>query len=177
MRPERLKSKLPLQITEDEISAIYAEGEEAVMTLVKSLVERINGLEARVEALENQLKKNSHNSSKPPSSDGFGKRTKSLREKSDRSSGGQLGHPGSTLEWCAEPNSILIYPVDTCSDCGFNLENVTVIDRELRQVHDLPRVQITVTEHQCARRCCHSSLSALADSACNFSSCRCEFFG
>jgi transposase len=154
MRPERLKPRVPLQITDDEIRATYAEGEEAVISLVKSLVERINGLEARVEALENQLKKNSHNSSKPPSSDGFGKRTKSLREKSDRSSGGQPGHPGSTLEWCAEPDSIVVYPVDTCSDCGFSLKNATVMNRELRQVHDLPWVQVTVTEHQCEVKSC-----------------------
>jgi transposase len=149
-----LASKAPLQISRDEIRAIYAQGEEAVITLVESLVERINGLEARVEALENQLKKNSHNSSKPPSSDGFGKKTKSLREKSDRSSGGQPGHPGSTLEWCPEPDSILTYPVDICSDCGFSLENVTVMNRELRQVHDLPWVQIAVTEHQCEVKSC-----------------------
>ena len=50
-----MKSKVPLQITEDEIRAIYAEGEEAVITLVKSLVARINGLEARVEALADCL--------------------------------------------------------------------------------------------------------------------------
>ncbi len=149
-----MKSKVPLQITDDEIRAIYAEGEEAVITLVQSLVERINGLEARVEALEDQLKKNSHNSSKPPSSDGFGKRTKSLRTKSDRRSGGQPGHPGSTLEWCAEPDSRVNYPVEICSDCGCSLENVPVIDRDLRQVHDLPRVQIAVTEHQCDIKCC-----------------------
>ncbi len=149
-----MKSKVPLQITEDEIRAIYDDGVGSVITLVNSLVDRINGLEARVEALENQLKKNSHNSSKPPSSDGFGKKTKSLREKSDRSSGGQPGHPGSTLEWCAEPDSMLIYPVDTCSDCGFNLENVSVMNRELRQVHDLPMVQLAVTEHQCEIKNC-----------------------
>jgi transposase len=154
MRPERLKPRVPLQITDDEIRATYAEGEEAVISLVKSLVERINGLEARVEALENQLKKNSHNSSKPPSSDGFGKRTKSLREKSDRSSGGQPGHPGSTLEWCAEPDSIVVYHANTCSDCGSSLKNVAVLNRELRQVHDLPWVQIAVTEHQCEVKSC-----------------------
>jgi transposase len=149
-----LKPRVPLQITDDEIRATYAEGEDAVISLVKSLVERINGLEARVEALENQLKKNSHNSSKPPSSDGFGKRTKSLREKSGRSSGGQPDHPGSTLEWCAEPDSIVVYPVETCSDCGFSLKNATLINRELRQVHDLPWVQIAVTEHQCEIKSC-----------------------
>lgn len=151
-----MKSKVPLQITQDEVRAIYAQGEEAVITLVQSLVERINGLEARVEALENQLKKNSHNSSKPPSSDGFGKKTKSLREKSDRSSGGQPGHPGSTLDWCGEPDFIQTYSVETCSDCGFSLKNAPVVNRELRQVHDLPMIQISVTEHQCEIKSCPS---------------------
>jgi transposase len=151
---ERLKSKVPLEITSDEISRTYAQGEEAVNTLVQSLVERINGLEARVEALENQLKKDSHNSSKSPSSDIFGKRTKSLREKSDRSSGGQPGHPGSTLDWRAEPDAINIHSPRICSDCGYSLENVTAIDRELRQVHDLPLIEIQVTEHQCETKSC-----------------------
>ena len=81
-------------ISRDEIRAIYAQGEDAVITLVESLVARINALEERLEAVESQLKKDSHNSSKPPSSDGFKKQTKSLREKSERSSGGQPGHPG-----------------------------------------------------------------------------------
>lgn len=149
-----MASKAPLKISRDEIREIYAQGEEAVITLVESLVERINGLEARVEALENQLKKNSHNSSKPPSSDGFGKRTKSLREKSDRSSGGQPGHPGSTLDWCEHPDSVLIYPVKACSGCGLSLKNIPLKDRELRQVHDLPMIQIAVTEHQSEIKCC-----------------------
>ena len=34
---EHLKSKVPLHITKDEIRAVYAEGEEAVITLVKVL--------------------------------------------------------------------------------------------------------------------------------------------
>jgi transposase len=41
-----------LTISKDEIRACYAQGEEAVIALVESLVERINGLEARIEVLE-----------------------------------------------------------------------------------------------------------------------------
>ena len=41
-----------LTISKDEIRACYAQGEEAVITLVESLVERINALEARIEVLE-----------------------------------------------------------------------------------------------------------------------------
>jgi transposase len=68
------KPPKPPEISRDEIRAVYAQGEEGVIGLVEGLLQRIVVLEARVEALENQQSKNSHNSSKPPSSDGFGRR-------------------------------------------------------------------------------------------------------
>jgi transposase len=40
-----------LTISKDEIRACYAQGEEAVIALVQSLVARINALEARIEVL------------------------------------------------------------------------------------------------------------------------------
>ncbi|HBM17055.1 MAG TPA: hypothetical protein DD381_12030, partial [Lentisphaeria bacterium] len=52
---------------------------------------------ARIEELEGRLKKNSNNSSKPPSSDGSGKVIKNNREKSTRSQGAQTGHKGNGL--------------------------------------------------------------------------------
>lgn len=109
-----MKPSPRLSISRDEIRAIYAQGEEAVIELVESLVARINALEERVEAVENQQSKNSRNSSKPPSGDGFAKQTKSLRPKSNRSSGGQPGHPGSTLEWSAEVDYVEHHPVTAC---------------------------------------------------------------
>ncbi|MEW6662757.1 MAG: DUF6444 domain-containing protein, partial [Bacillota bacterium] len=92
----------------EEILAVYNEGPKAVVALVEGLIAnferiyqqqalQITILEARVKQLENQLNQNSRNSSKPPSSDGF-KRTKSLRAKSGKKSGGQKGHPGHTLK-------------------------------------------------------------------------------
>ncbi|QUY40430.1 hypothetical protein I1H34_13665 [Acaryochloris marina S15] len=59
------------KISESDIRAIYHQGEDAVVELVTRLIERI-------ERLEERLDKDSRNSSKPPSGDGFGKRTKSL---------------------------------------------------------------------------------------------------
>ena len=77
------------QLSEAEIRAVYGQGEEAVVSLVSQLMARLTELEAEVKALKGQLGKNSRNSSKPPSGDGFGKRTRSLRGKSEKPSGGQ----------------------------------------------------------------------------------------
>jgi transposase len=143
-----------LTISKDEIRACYAQGEEAVITLVESLVARINALEARIEVLENQKSKDSKNSSKPPSGDGFAKRTKSLRTKSGRKSGGQKDHPGSTLEWCEEVDEVFIHPVIDCTSCGASLENVEVLNLRCSQVHELPPIKLVVHEHQAQEKCC-----------------------
>jgi transposase len=149
-----LKREPPLKISRAEIRVVYAEGEAAAIALVESLVERINRVEARVEALENQLSKNSRNSSKPPSGDGFGKHTKSLRLPSERPSGGQPGHPGTTLEWRDAPDAMEIHSVSQCMGCGLSLVGVAVADWEARQVHDVPLIHVVVTEHQCEVKCC-----------------------
>ena len=143
-----------LSISKEEIRACYAQGEEAVIALVESLVERINALEARIEVLENQKSKDSKNSSKPPSGDGFAKRTKSLRTKSGRQSGGQKDHPGSTLEWCEEVDEVFIHPVVDCKSCGASLETVEVLNLRCSQVHELPPIKLVVHEHQAEEKCC-----------------------
>lgn len=152
-----VKPSSRLSISRDEIRAVYALGEEAVIELVETLVARISALEAleaRIEGLENQLSKTSHNSSKPPSGDGFQKKTKSLRPKSNRKSGGQAGHPGSTLEWSAEPDYVEQHPVEVCQGCGLSLAEHPVEDWEVRQVHDLPPIQLEVSEHQAEVKHC-----------------------
>jgi transposase len=148
------KPSTRLSISRDEIRAIYAQGEEAVIELVEGLVARINALEDRVEALENQLSKTSRNSSKPPSGDGFKKKTKSLRAKSNRPSGGQPGHPGHTLEWSAEVDEIEVHSVTTCAGCGASLSETPIADWEVRQVHDLPPMSLEVREHRCEIKNC-----------------------
>jgi transposase len=81
----------------DEVRAIYQQGEEAVVELVDGLIKIIAGLAERVQQLEDQLAKNSRNSGKPPSSDGYKKpRSRSLRKSSGKKSGGQPGHRGHT---------------------------------------------------------------------------------
>jgi hypothetical protein len=55
------------------VHAAYVQGEEAMLALVGKLTALLLNLQARVEALEDQLGKNSRNSSKSPSSDGLQK--------------------------------------------------------------------------------------------------------
>jgi hypothetical protein len=118
-------------LTREEIRAVYDQGPEAVIALVEQLYaliaqqqEQIAQLQGRVTALEDRLATNSRNSSKPPSSDGFVKQTRSLREPSTRKSGGQPGHRGMTLEQVAEADQILLHEPLRCTTCGRVLSEV-----------------------------------------------------
>jgi transposase len=139
----------PIKIpSEEEIRAATCQGEEAVILLVKNLIEVIVALADRVKALEDQLAKDSHNSSKPPSSDGLKKKPKSLRHQSGKKSGGQPGHQGHTLKAVAKPNRVEIHRVNECKHCHASLEEIAVQGYEKRQEFEVPQVRIQVTEHQ-----------------------------
>lgn len=125
-----------------------------MVSLVTQLLSHLSRLEARVNELEGRLSKNSRNSSNPPSSDGFGKRTKSLRQKSDKPSGGQKGHRGQTLEWREHPNETERSPVHECCGCGASLSESPIEQILSRQVFDIPPIELQVKEHQVEVKCC-----------------------
>jgi transposase len=110
-------------------------------------------LQARVQELEARLAKDSHNSGKPPASDGRKRqlpRTRSLRRKTGKQPGGQLGHPGETLHLVTEPDVVLEHHPGVCATCQSPLDPsaAAVVARERRQVQDLPAIRLQVTEHQ-----------------------------
>jgi transposase len=129
--------------------------------------ERIAELEAEVAALRAQVQelvrqnqhlqarlanatKDSHNSSKPPSSDPLGrKRPRSQRRRSGKKPGGQLGHQGETLHLLATPDELIEHRPAVCRACQAPLDEAAVVEGcERRQVHELPPLHLVVREHR-----------------------------
>jgi transposase len=143
------------KIGEKEIRAAYRQGEEAVVELFMQMISMIEVLAARVQELEDRLAKNSGNSSKPPSSDGYNKPApKSLRKRHGRKSGGQPGHAGYTLKAVMSPEKIEVHRVRQCRHCHAALEEIEAVNHEKRQVFDVPQVRIEVTEHRAEIKQC-----------------------
>jgi transposase len=97
--------------------------------------------------------KNSQTSSLPPSTDRR-KRTSSLREKSGRKPGGQVGHRGATREMVDVPDYLIVHAPESCSLCGSSLLDSEMGQSERRQVHDLPPPKLKVVEHQAQTKVC-----------------------
>ena len=108
------------------------------------------------------VKKDSHNSSMPPSSD-FAKPNQSLRTKSDRKSGGQNGHTGNTLKMSSNPDKHIVVQDSFCKACGNNLSGEIFYLHSKRQIVDIPPTVPVYTEYQqMACRCSKCGKKSLA---------------
>lgn len=122
--------------------------------LIRLLFEQVRILTARVSELEARLSKDSHNSSKPPSSDGL-KKTRSLRRPSGAKPGGQVGHKGTTLKRVREPDEVIEHGLpERCDGCGETLPLSYAQIAERRQVFDIPVVRYKAIEHRTLRLQC-----------------------
>ena len=89
-----------------QISALQEEN-ALLKKSMASLEQMVATLRQEVADLRRQLGKDSTNSSKPPSSDGFKKKPRILsspRDTSEKKSGGQAGHKGDTLKRIEGPD-------------------------------------------------------------------------
>ena len=128
---------------------------DALWLICRQMKQQINQLENRVKTLEAQINKNSSNSSKPPSTDGFQKpNPKNLRGKSGRNRGGQPGHKRSILEQHPNPDKIIYHALNACTGCNHSLENINPVNYEARQVFDIPPMKIEITEHRAEQKIC-----------------------
>jgi transposase len=123
-------------------------------SMIQGQSKQIAALQLQVAQVQSRLNKNSRNSSKPPSSDGLNKPApKSLRVAGQNPSGGQKGHPGSTLSQAIQPDKVVIHGVpDQCQACQRELPFAYV--GETRQVFDLPTLQFEITEHHAMQSIC-----------------------
>ncbi len=113
--------------------------------------------------------KDSHNSSIPPSKDSLaaqGEKSKkllttcSLRERTGKTNGGQLGHKGTTLELASVPDSIVEHLPYFCSRCGNDLSTIEGSVVEIRQVVDIPMpVRPLFIEHKLIEKKCSCGYS------------------
>jgi transposase len=151
----------------DRVREAYAQGPDAVvdliLTVVGELAAQIATLSAAIAALtaENatlraRLGTDSHNSSRPPSSDGPGVKPHptSQRSPTGRKSGDQPGHVGHTLVLVDDPDVVVVHSPAHCLACGQSLAEVAALRHERRQVVDLSPVQVRVVEHQVETKCC-----------------------
>lgn len=107
---------------------------------------------AKIRALEAALGlktvvKTSNNSHLSPSSD-LSRKNQSLREKSDKPVGGQIGHIGHTLEMTDSPDEIKDLRPSFCNTCGASLlaQPAELVAR--RQVIDIPPITPITTEYR-----------------------------
>jgi transposase len=116
---------------------------------IAELREQLSAVRSQLADLAAQVKTNSRNSSRPPSSDGLAKpQPKSLRGKSGRKPGRPEGQPGATMELTENPDKTVRHRPARCSCCGKSLKKAPVTAVERRQVTDIPPVRAVTTEHQ-----------------------------
>jgi transposase len=130
---------------------------ERLRAEVSDLQGRNFRLQHRNAELEALIAKDSHNSSRPPSTDPpWAKRTKSLRRPSGRRPGGQRGHHGETLRLSERPNRVVEHRPRECRSCRAPLNSAQVLGHRRQQVVELVPARLRVTEHRLAVLRCPS---------------------
>jgi transposase len=155
-----------------EAEAVYEQGRETVVAVlmelsaqnallarqVTELSERVAKQDERIAELERRLKRNSRNSSTPPSQDPPGAPERKRAPVSGRGQGAQPGHPGrgrGLLPAAAVDLAVEHWP--ECCGCGhrFSERAREAVGRPARhQVAELPEIAVRVTEHRLQRQRC-----------------------
>src|ERR1700694_2797389 len=134
----RVEERLAQLETENAI--LHEQIKQLLISVAENATLREEGsrLQERVVELEGRLLKDSHNSSKPPSSDTMGRKPHSQRKASGKKSGGQRGHAGHSLQMAEKPDTIVTHRPSECTQCQQSLAGVAgqLLERRLGQ--DLP---------------------------------------
>jgi len=125
---------------------------EVLTSRLEQAETKIAELELENAELKARLNSNSKNSSRPPSSDGYQKKPAFPKKKKGKQ-GGQSGHKGSTLHQVDNPDKIVSCKPNSCS-CGHDFKEEVLILSEKRQVFDLPKPKLEITEYQIHKAVC-----------------------
>ena len=137
--------------------------------LIKRQSKQIATLKARIVDLEQEvadlkLRKNSRNSSLPPSKDdNRPKPNQSLRKSTGKKPGGQLGRKGATLQMSKTPDHVVDLQPDYCNACGADLSNVVSKQAAVRQILDIPPIKATYTEYRTYSKQCRCGCVTTSD--------------
>jgi transposase len=138
------------------------------ITKLKAQIERLQAeagdlrghnfqLQRRNAELEALIAKDSHNSSRPPSTDPpWAKRTRSLRRLSGRRPGGQAHHRGETLRLSNRPDRLVEHRPRECRSCQASLAAARAVRHRRQQVWEVVPARLKVTEHRLAVLRCPS---------------------
>ena len=152
-----------------EAEAIYDAGREAcveVLLRLARLEDRVGELEAenaglreRLGELERRLKRNSQNSSLPPSQDPPAAPPRPQQPRSGRSPGGQPGRVGKhrPLLPLERVDELVEHWPERCQECGHTFvegEQTDAAPPQRHQVAELPPIAVIVSEHRLHRLAC-----------------------
>lgn len=124
-------------------------------TQLGELSKQFAAMSERVSHLEEQVRQTSQNSSRPPSSEGFGKAKRPPRKPGKRRRGGQPGHEGQSrdlypIEACTE---VLNHIPSVCRTCGVPLAGEDSAPYR-HQIVELPPIEPIVIEHRLHQLAC-----------------------
>jgi transposase len=151
-----------------EAEAVYDAGREACVEFILELAARVERFEDRLRRLEEQARRDSLTSSKPPSQDPPQTRQQRRAQarlkakellRGERQAGGQPGHRGAGRELTPEDqiDEIVDHYPQACDGCGHEFE-----EREQRpggrfgrhQIAELPPISVLLVEHRTHRLHC-----------------------
>ncbi|MEJ7678246.1 MAG: IS66 family transposase [Segetibacter sp.] len=134
---------------------------------VSELTGQVSGMMKIIEALQEEIRllrngKNSGTSHTPPSHQIGRCNAKSLRAKTDRKTGGQPGHEGTTMQIKEVPDETINHLPQYCNDCGEDLQQAVSVLKESRHEVIIPPVQVRYIEH-----CSHSKVCTKCGKVCS----------
>lgn len=146
---------------------------------LKAKLERVEkekqDLEAQLEQLEKELEKlkeklnklnlrSSENSSQPPSSDGYKKKSKGFAAKGKKKRGPKYGHSGTTRNGFEQIDNQIELNLENCPVCGTPLERVESAPVRRSQIAELVSQPVEVNEYERPRyRCPNCGWEGYAD--------------